>query len=318
MAVGTLPGQGPERRGEVEILEMSADRAGGSGGGGAGGWGLPAARSPFRFGRGGGGPAALPAGSNVARFPLSGPLLSPRADVAETWAALPEATPDAAALARARIVARGPGHPATAAFDLLRTRLVQAMEDHGWRRVAVTSPTGGCGKTVVAANLAFSLARRPSSRSVLVDFDMRRPGLAAALGIASPGPLPALLRTRGSMLDHLCRVGANLAVGLNDEPAADAAELLQEPVTADILAAMVEALEPDVVIYDLPPALGRDDVTAFLPLVDGVLLVADATRTLARDITACEQAFEGRTQLFGVILNRADPVGLGRHGADPG
>lgn len=315
MAVGTPSEAGPGRRGEVEIIAMGADRTGGSGGGRAGGWGVPAARSPFRYGRGGTGAAVLAAGSNVARFPLSGPLLPPRADVAETWAGLPEATPDPVALARARIVARDPGHPATAAFDILRTRLVQAMEDHGWRRVAVTSPAAGCGTTVVAANLAFSLARRPSSRSVLVDLDMRRPGLAAALGIAPPGPLPALLRARGSMLDQLYRVGDNLALGLNGTPAADAAELLQEPATADILAAMVEALEPDVVVYDLPPALGRDDVTAFLPLVDGVLLVADATRTLARDITACEQAFEGRTQLFGVILNRAEPASLrGRAG----
>jgi len=315
MALGTLPGQGPAARGEAEILDMSADGPGGPGGGGSGGWVAPAARSPFRHGRGPAGGVVI-AGSNVARFPLSGPLLPPRADVAETWAGLAGVTPDPAQLARARIVARDPAHPATAAFDLLRTRLVQAMEDHGWRRVAITSPTGGCGKTVVAANLAFSLARRPSARAILVDLDFRRPGLAAALGIAPAGDLPALLRARGTMVAQLGRIGANLAVGLNEAPAADAAELLQEPATADILAAMVEALEPDVVLYDLPPALGRDDVTAFLPLVDGVLLVADAARTLPRDITACERAFEGRTELFGVILNRADPGSLRRYAGD--
>ncbi|MCL4189362.1 MAG: exopolysaccharide biosynthesis protein [Rhodobacteraceae bacterium] len=316
MAVGTHPGQGPQPRGEVEILEMSADRTGGPGGARSGGWAAPAARSPFRFGRPAGAPA-ISAGSNVARFPLSGPLLPPRGDVAEAWAALPEVSPDPAALARARIVARDPDHPATAAFDLLRTRLMQAMEDHGWRRVAITSPTRGCGKTVVAANLALSLARRPSARCILVDLDLRRPGLAAALGVAAPASLPALLRARRAMAGHLLRVGPNLALGLNDEAAADAAELLQEPSTADILGAMTETLEPDAVVYDLPPALGRDDVTAFLPLVDGVLLVADATRTLPRDVTACEQAFEGRTQLFGVILNRADPGTLGRYAVDP-
>jgi len=60
---------------------------------------------------------------------------------------------------------------ASSAFDILRTRLLQAMEARGWRRIAVTSPTHGCGKSFVAANLAFSLSPKTSNRTVLLHLE---------------------------------------------------------------------------------------------------------------------------------------------------
>ena len=48
---------------------------------------------------------------------------------------------------------------------------------------------------------------------------------------------------------------------------------------------------------------------AFLPQVDGVLLVADGTRTVAEEIAACERVLDGQTQVLGVILNRARTSG---------
>jgi protein-tyrosine kinase len=81
------------------------------------------------------------------------------------------------------------------------------------------------------------------------------------------------------------------------------------------LDAMCAALDPDVVLFDLPPLLGRDDATGFLPQVDGILLIADATRTTAAQIAECEALFKGSTRLFGVVLNRAADA-AGRGGAD--
>lgn len=273
--------------------------------------------SPFRFGRRPPASDPLPR-AEPGRLPLPGALVPWQHDPGQSWAEIPPAAPDPAALRRHRIVAGDEGAPATAAFDILRTRLSQALEEHGWRRIAVTAPTRGCGTTVVAANLALAFARRPGARVVLADLELRQPGLARVLGIPAPGPLEPVLRGAAPMLEHLRRIGANLAVALNDAPVPDAAALLLDPRTGDVLEAMMAALEPDAVIYDLPPALGRDDVLAFLPQVDGVLVVADGRQTLPRDIAACERALEGRTQLFGVVLNRAEDRGLGRYGFGAG
>lgn len=63
-------------------------------------------------------------------------------------------------------------------------------------------------------------------------------------------------------------------------------------------------LTPDAILCDMPPLLEYDDVMAFLPQVDAVLLVADGTRTQARQIARCLKMLEGRTRLMGVVLNR--------------
>ncbi|MDT8857327.1 CpsD/CapB family tyrosine-protein kinase [Paracoccaceae bacterium Fryx2] len=194
---------------------------------------------------------------------------------------------------------------AAAAFDILRTRLLQAMAARGWKRIAVTSPTHGCGKSFVAANLALSLARKPSSRTALIDLELRHPGLADILGISDAPAIREFLTGEQPLESHFRRVGRTLALGLNGQSLPDAAELLQEPATADALDSMMHTLAPDVVIYDLPPALAGDDVLSMLPLVDAVLLVADGTRTTAEDIRACERLFETRTPLMGVVLNRS-------------
>jgi len=63
--------------------------------------------------------------------------------------------------------------PAYASFDVLRTRLVQALREKGWRRVAITSPSTGCGKSFTAVNLAMTLSRYEDCRTILLDMDLR-------------------------------------------------------------------------------------------------------------------------------------------------
>lgn len=225
------------------------------------------------------------------------------------WDAIPTAQLDPRVLARHRVVAGARVDPAHVSFDLLRTRLLQGLKARGWRRVAVTSATKGCGKTFVAANLALSLARRPSCRTVLLDLDLRIPNLFRVLGLQGIGPIDACLRGGRPLEAQLRRVATNLAVAANDTPIFDSAELLQEPGTAAILQAAIDRLAPDVVLYDLPPTLACDDVLSFLPQVDGVLLVAAGGRTTAAEIKECERLFADQAPLLGVILNKAeDPV----------
>lgn len=192
-------------------------------------------------------------------------------------------------------------------FDLLRTRLRQTVKRHGWVNIGVASPTSGCGNTFTAANLAASLARVPSSRTVLMDFNMRNPGLASMLDMdaGQSGDLRDFLAGDVAISDYIMRASDTLAVGLGTTALADAAEIMQDPATAASLAEMRAALRPDMVIYDLPPLLSHDDTSAFLPQLDGVLLVSDGTQTMAKHIAECERVLDGQVPLLGVILNRA-------------
>jgi Mrp family chromosome partitioning ATPase len=248
-------------------------------------------------------------GRDLSPAPLD--IAQPNPD--RVWESLTPITLDPEFLAGNGLFPLANQSPTTATFDILRTRTLQALEDRNWRRIAVTSPTHGCGKSLIAANLALSLSRRPSTRSVLMDLELRQPALAGMLGVANPGPLRDFLTGEQPLESHFRVANRNLALALNGTPVPDAAELLQEPATTAALSAMVEHLAPDIVIYDLPHALGSDDVIAMLPQLDAILLVADGTRTTAADIRACERLFEGRVPLLGVVLNRAQDRNRARY-----
>jgi len=193
------------------------------------------------------------------------------------------------------------------AFDILRTRLRQTVKQHGWVNIGVASPTTGCGTTFTTANLAASLSRVPSSRTVVMDFNMRNPGLAKMLDMdpRQSGDLRDFLAGDVAISDYLVRATDTLALGLGATPQTNAAEIMQDPATAASLAEMRAALRPDIVLYDMPPLLSHDDTSAFLPQLDGVLLVSDGTQTMAKHIAECERILDGQVPLLGVILNRA-------------
>ncbi len=216
-----------------------------------------------------------------------------------------QATGPATRNRRAPLVSLFREDPAARAFDLLRTRLMQALRTHGWRRVAIAAPTPGCGATFTAVNLALSLARVPSTRTILMDMNRRDPGLADALDLHGKGRMDAFLSGEIDAEAHLVRCSDGLALGLADAPDRNAAETLHDPECALALDEMILTLDPDVVLYDLPAILSFDDAAAFLPQVDALLLVADGTKTTADQIRACEEILGDQTELLGVVLNQA-------------
>lgn len=189
-------------------------------------------------------------------------------------------------------------------IDDLRTQLLQTLQSEVWNRIAVTAPTSGSGTTFTAVNLALSISRIPDFRTVLMDLNQRNPGIATALGLRGPGDMHRYLAGQVSARDHLMRCSETLAVGLNRARPVNPSEMLHSKRTGAVLDDMIGTLFPDIVLYDLPPMLEYDDLEAFLPQVDGVLLVADASRTLGPQIEECERRLQGKTNLLGIILNR--------------
>lgn len=266
----------------------------------------------FRFRRGAGGRTKrADFGPELRDAPM---MLPARREPARAWEGLSLIRLDDAHLRRNRLIPSHRSDPAGTAFDVLRTQIIQAAGERGWRRVAVTAPTPGCGKSFVAANLALSLARKPDFRTVLMDLDLRDPGLASVLGVEGAGRLRDVLSGAQPVESQLVRVGPTLAVALNDTAEADAAEVLQSGQTLEAIEAVEAAFSPDLLLFDLPPALDSDDVLSVLPIVDAVLLVADATQTLAAEIAECERLFDGRAPLLGVVLNKTAGSGRRRHG----
>ncbi len=254
---------------------------------------------------------------------LEEPIGSPAKDqpsARDAWEKLYLAPINRRHLEGQKIVTASRTDPAHAEFDVLRTRLLQALAENGWRRVAITSPTQGCGKTFTAANLAISLARQENCRTILFDCDMRRPALAETLGIDEPGAIGDMLRGRTPPSQHLLRLGENdihaghnTAFALNDTVEPYAAELLQDPRCVRILDDIEKTYRPDVMLFDLPPALYYDDVIAMRPLFDGILMVVGGGLTTPREMKEVERRLGVQTPLLGTVLNKAEGTELDRY-----
>ncbi|WP_294613114.1 CpsD/CapB family tyrosine-protein kinase [uncultured Roseovarius sp.] len=237
------------------------------------------------------------------------------------WPKLRHVALDARHLTRNRLISATREDPAHVAFDVLRTKLLATLRANGWHRVAITSPTPDCGKSFVAANLAISLSRQASVHTMLMDLDLRRPSLARTLGVSAPGPIASFLTGDATIEQQFLRpaenalnIGDTLALGLNDRVETYAAELLQSPRTAEVLDDLYARLRPDVVLFDLPPALYYDDVLGFRPQFDGVLLVIGGGHSTAQEVRDVKRRFGADTPLLGVVLNRAEDGDIARYG----
>ena len=102
------------------------------------------------------------------------------------------------------------------------------MDLKDWKILAVTSPTPSCGKTLIAVNLALSMGRQPERQVFLVDLDLRRPRVAASLGIKCREGLLGVIEGRiqlGSAIVQI-RAGNSRLEVLPTAPAANASDLV--------------------------------------------------------------------------------------------
>jgi protein-tyrosine kinase len=231
------------------------------------------------------------------------PEAAPAVDVAANWAALGQFEPNPRVLQRNRIVAYHGGKEAVH-FDVMRTKLLQQMRANNWRRLAITSPGAGCGKSTTCMNLAFSFARQPDVRTIVAEVDLRRPSLAKMLGLRPTSSFAQVLEGAAKFEDNAMRYGANLAFATNASAAKNPSELLQGAKVGQVLADMEAWYEPTVTIFDMPPMLVSDDAMAFVGKVDCVLLVAAAETTTIQEVDVCERDLASQTNVLGVVLNK--------------
>jgi capsular exopolysaccharide synthesis family protein len=182
----------------------------------------------------------------------------------------------------------------------LRTNLERTMGTDRRGVLVVTSSLPGEGKTTVAALLATSLAR-VDSRVLLIDGDLRRPGLPKDLLGPAPAGVSAVLRGRVAFPNAL-RTGWTDGLTLLPTTAdPDAGDLLARRFS-DILRQARDLF--DCVIVDSPPLLGTDDARTLATLGDGVILVVSAG-TMAETLAESVVALHGlKVEVVGAVTNR--------------
>jgi Mrp family chromosome partitioning ATPase len=213
-------------------------------------------------------------------------------------------TLNAKLLQQNRIIVDAQESPAGPSYKVLRTRLLQLMRTNNWSTLAVTSTAQGEGKTVTAINLAMSFARDVNITTVLADFDLRKPSVAKYLGILPERGVLDVLTDGVPLEQALVSPGLpRLGLLLNSVPTQSSSELLASPGVARIVRRL-RAGPNRIVVFDMPPLLAGDDVLAFAPHVDALLVVVAEGVTTRETLLAAKELVKG-FNVVGTVLNRS-------------
>jgi capsular exopolysaccharide synthesis family protein len=193
------------------------------------------------------------------------------------------------------------GSPAAEAFRLLGVRLRHLRRHRTLKKVLITSTIPQEGKSMVAANLACTLALRTQQRTLLLEGDLRRPSLSQKFGLGrNPGLSECLQGERSLTMSIYHLEGPNLWI----LPAGSAPSNAQELLQSGRLSALMDQLAEwfDWIIIDSPPVLPLADTSVWMRLADGILLITRQGTTEKRQLQRGLEALEPK-KLIGALVN---------------
>ena len=197
-----------------------------------------------------------------------------------------------------------PRGAAAEAYRTLRTNVNFADVDDPIRAILVTSAVPKEGKTTTAANLAVAIAQT-GSNTILLDADLRRPGVHRMFDLPNDEGLTSVLRPDGATLERVARVTGqpSLRVITTGPIPPNPVELLASRRMARFLETLKEQV--DVVVIDSPPLQDLSDAAILSTLVDGTVMVVSAGRTRRNAVRGAAKALTARGgRTLGVVLNR--------------
>lgn len=214
------------------------------------------------------------------------------------------------AMERNKILPAIDDQSAVTAYKILRTRALQRMRSNDWHSLIVTGAGAGEGKTLTACNLAVSVSNDVNQAVALVDLDLQRSTLASYFGLdirASIGdyllghaPLEEIVYAPAGM--------ERLVIIPNRDPVPNSSELLASPRMRTLLQWLDDQGPGTITIFDMPPVLACDDVLAFSPYADAILLVVSEGKTERAALSRTMEML-GDKNLLGIVLNQSREKG---------
>ena len=208
-----------------------------------------------------------------------------------------------------RIISRDPTDVRAVRFQLLRTKVLQQLRNKNWNTMAITAPTPGAGKSLVAINLAASIALEGNQSVLLVDMDLRKPSIHRYFGITPEYGIHDYLDGSASIEQIMINPGfERLVIMPGRKGVLNSSEQIATPFVKNFVEELKTRYESRLVIFDLPPILLSDDVMVFLPYVDCSLLVVENGANTPDEIEDCLELI-GDNPLLGTVLNKAETSG---------
>src|SRR5216683_7149885 len=199
-----------------------------------------------------------------------------------------------------------PKSEAAEAYRALRTSILLSSFGAPPKVILVTSALPQEGKTTISANSALVLAQR-GSRVLLIDADLRRPGIDKLFGFRSRGGLSSVISGVDKIDDVIVPFDRvpNLWIMPAGPVPPQPAELLGSSVMKDHITRWRN--EFDHIIIDTPPCLSVTDAVVLTPEADRVILVARSGKTTKAALRrACDLLLQVNARIMGIVLNALD------------
>jgi len=194
------------------------------------------------------------------------------------------------------------------AFRALRTSLLLSRPDHPPQVILVSSALPREGKTTVAANLAVTLAQL-GDKTVLVDADLRKPGVGRLLNLGTGKYAGLSSYLAGVSTLDLVTIPHPAIPNLSAIPTGPLPPNPADLLSSHRLAAAIADLRNTFkfVVIDSPPVMAATDAVILSVQVDGVVLVVRSGETPKVAFTRTRDLLINvKSHLLGVVLNAVD------------
>jgi Mrp family chromosome partitioning ATPase len=204
-------------------------------------------------------------------------------------------------------------------YNNFDSSMMMKLKSFGKLVIGITSPTRSDGKTLVAANLAFSLSLAKQARIVLVDMHIAHPDLHTIFGVPlAPGLLEAFTNLTVNVYTTPLKDLYVLPAGNAQDNALPAIQFgsgkpgsiqSDRSISPDQLASFRDivyslAQEFDFVIVDLPPVHEASWMTLFTKQLDGVIVVVSAGKSKQGEVNKIMNLL-GQDLVLGFVFNGA-------------
>jgi capsular exopolysaccharide synthesis family protein len=192
--------------------------------------------------------------------------------------------------------------PVREQFRFVAHRLRKLRESKPMRCILVTSAAPKEGKTVVAVNLAVTLASA-TQRVLLIDGDLRASGREGLFGMADARGLAEVLDGRATIRETITFLQS---LGIyyipSGQRSSNPSELISAARAADLTATLDEF---SWIVIDSPPVGAFADALSLAALCDTIVLVARSGFTRRSDLKETRELLKD-FHIAGVIINACD------------